>query len=273
MSTVSHKFSHALDHLPINLQTGMDNRFQGRIARGFKFEEIWLLDEDCEKVVEDAWGRIECGDSPMVSVYTKIKHCKAYLHAWGSTRTNPEVAEIKRLKKVLERLNESDQNEATRSEFVAANKQLDDLLLKQEIYWAQCSRLSWLKSRDKNTKFFHSKTSQLHRRNFIQGIKNSEGVWVDKIEDIAEVAVHYFENIFSLGMCDWMDECFNAINHRVSSDMLNVLSSEFSVDEVKMALFQMGPTKAPEPDGRHALFYQKFWHIVGNDVTNVVLGF
>ena len=42
-----------------------------------------------------------CGDSPMVSVDTKIKHCGLDLHAWGSTRTNPEVAEIKRLKKCL----------------------------------------------------------------------------------------------------------------------------------------------------------------------------
>ena len=87
------------------------------------------------------------------------------------------------------------------------------------------------------------------------------------------MAVHYFENIFSSGMCDQMDECLNAVTHRISSDMLNILSSEFSVDEVKMALFQMRPTKAPRPDGMNALFYQKFWHVVGNDVTNVVLDF
>ena len=110
-------------------------------------------------MVEEAWSRVGCGESPMARISTKINHCGADLYAWGLTRTKPEVDEIKRLKKVLGRLHEGDQNEATRAEFMAASKQLDDLLLKQEHYLAQCSHLSWLKSEDKNTKFFHSKAS------------------------------------------------------------------------------------------------------------------
>ena len=70
-----------------------------------------------------------------------------------------------------------------------------------------------------------------------------------------------------------MEECIASVPHKVTDDMREMLSSEYSVEEIKVALFQMGPTKAPGLDGMNALFYQKFWHIVGNDVVAVVLDF
>ena len=70
-----------------------------------------------------------------------------------------------------------------------------------------------------------------------------------------------------------MEECLNAVHIKVTEDMNVVLSSEFTAEEVKVALFQMGPTKAPGPDDMNALFYQKFWHIVGDDVVCAVLDF
>ena len=48
-----------------------------------------------------------------------------------------------------------------------------------------------------------------------------------------------------------------------------MLSSEYSAEEVRTALFQM----APGPDCMNALFYQKYWHVVGNDVIVAVLDF
>ena len=47
--------------------------------------------------------------------------------------------------------------EVSRAEFLGISKALDDLLLKQEVFWAQISRVAWLKHGDKNTKFFSFK--------------------------------------------------------------------------------------------------------------------
>ena len=70
-----------------------------------------------------------------------------------------------------------------------------------------------------------------------------------------------------------MEECLSVMQHKMTSEMQEVLSREYSVEEVKVALFQMGTTKAPGSNGMNALFYYKFWHVVGDDVIATMLDF
>jgi hypothetical protein len=53
--------------------------------------------------------------------------------------------------------------------------------------------------------------------------------------------------------------------------MNDSLLAPFTESEVKEAMFQMFPTKAPGPDGFPAHFFQRYWELCGAEVTTVVL--
>ena len=93
---------------------------------------------------------------------------------------------------------------------------------------------------------------------------------MEEVKDIARVAVDYFDNLFSVSSRQQMEECLSTVLARVTIDMQEMLFGNFTADEIKEAVFQIGLTKAPSPDGTNALFYQKFWRIVGDDVVNAV---
>ncbi|KAH1046991.1 hypothetical protein J1N35_037775 [Gossypium stocksii] len=46
------------------------------------------------------------------------------------------------------------------------------------------------------------------------------------------------------------------------------LENDFTYEEVCVALKDMSPLKAFREDGLGAIFYQRFWHIVGKDVAD-----
>ena len=75
LSTVTHLSPHASDHLFIILQTQnyRKNRLNGK--RSFKFEEAWLLWEDCEDVVKGAWNADGNGVHGLAMIKEKINAC------------------------------------------------------------------------------------------------------------------------------------------------------------------------------------------------------
>ena len=56
--------------------------------------------------------------------------------------------------------------------------EINMLLDRKASMWAQCKKIQWLKDGDKNTRFFHSKTTQRRQRNYIKGLYDEEGQWI-----------------------------------------------------------------------------------------------
>ena len=273
LSMVTHLSTYTSDHIPIILHIKCSGKWQAKGSHGFKFEELWLLWDDCEEVIKAAWEKGNNEATTLGVAKQKITACGVDLLAWGASKTHPNIEEVKRLQKKVKEQNCADYTEGKNAEFLETSKKLDELLHRQEIYWAQRSRIQWLKHGERDTKFFHSKSSHRRKRNYIKRLKDIDNNWVKDIQDITGVATSYFQNMFKAGTCAKMKYCLNAVPYKITIEMHQLLTSDYSAEEIKAALFQMGPMKAPCPNGMNALFYQKFWHIVGDNVIVTVLDF
>ena len=67
-----------------------------------------------------------------------------------------------------------------------------------------------------------------------------------------------------------MENVLTSVDCVVTEEMARSLTCLYTEEEVRTALFQMHPSKSPGPDGMSPFFFQKFWHVVGHDVTAAV---
>src|SRR4051812_49814496 len=102
------------------------------------------------------------------------------------------------------------------------------------------------------------------------GNTKSNGEWITDDTAIQERTVEFFTNLYTEEMAAYTHYNITGRYPRLTSDEVSELSHIVTKDEVYKAFFNMGPLKAPGPDGFHAIFYQKFWNVVGDSVFNFV---
>ena len=263
------------DHMGIVIDTMMGHHVQNnprRRKRLFRFEKKWIREAGCEQVIKDAW-EIQPIGTDMYRVAEKIKQCRINLLQWSQTqvRVTPRLIEAKSKQLAqMEMLPVESYNSADVDEL---RRELKMLREQEETMWRQRSRVSWLADGDKNTKFFHECASQRRRTNTIMGLRDQDNSWWTEPADLERVAVDYFQTLFTSSRPTGVMEVVDEVERVVSAGMNSDLMRPFSAEEVHRALFQMHPSKAPGPDGMFALFFSKFWHIVGSDVSHAMLDF
>jgi hypothetical protein len=107
----------------------------------------------------------------------------------------------------------------------------------------------------------------------IKGLRRADGTKCEDQKGMLSLAHEFYVNLFSSEQCSLLNEVLNAIPRKVDDEMNEALAREYTNEEIKYALFQMGPTKAPGPDGFPAIFYQRHWDLLEQDLCSAVRGF
>lgn len=135
---------------------------------------------------------------------------------------------------------------------------------RKEMYWAQNSKISWLKDGDRNTKFFHIIASNKRRKNSIASIEVN-GVCNDDIEKIKKEASNFFKNIFKEEYHN--RPTFDGLEFKaLSPEQAASLILPFLNDEIDNAISSCDSDKASGPDGFNFKFVKKAWGTIKHDI-------
>ncbi|KAH1122281.1 hypothetical protein J1N35_005441 [Gossypium stocksii] len=121
---------------------------------------------------------------------------------------------------------------------------LGHLYAKGESYWAQRSRIRWLKEHNRSTHFFHVWATSRLKKNKIEGLEDSNGIWMRDTYNIYRVAWDYFHNLFKPEASNHDDNYLNYIQRCVIQNVNNMLTRKIMDDEILEAFNQMDPCKA-----------------------------
>ncbi|XP_021751074.1 uncharacterized protein LOC110716746 [Chenopodium quinoa] len=117
-SFVTHLTKRRSDHLPILLCIKEDLHMpkkKKKKKKMYRFEEMWLRDENCERIVSDAWDR--GGD-----LCSKIAFTSSNLSAWSRDKFRDFVKELQACRGQMEHLMGEPQTE----EIIAQMRAIDD---------------------------------------------------------------------------------------------------------------------------------------------------
>ncbi|GMI64491.1 hypothetical protein HRI_000118400 [Hibiscus trionum] len=252
-----HAFS---DHCPLLLNTSSVQPGSNR-THHFRFEAAWLTEESCESEFQNLWHS-SSGNLP-----DKLREVGRGLEEWFRKITKEKKIPVHVLKQRLQDLNDLQPTDEILEEIletkIAINLEAD----REELYWEQRARSNWLKNGDRNTKLFHSFASSHRRKNRISCLRNDDNENITSDRGIQDVAYKFFKSLFTSQGCDDPKQILDGIIPSITQEMNVVLMEKFTKDDVLEAVRSMGPLKAAGDDGLGVIFYQRFWHILGDEVA------
>jgi hypothetical protein len=270
ITNVIHHTSPQSDHkaLLVKVRSGSETLHQHRI---FRYQIMWEREETLSSVVEKEWQRKNPG-SDLGALAERLQVVTKDLKAWS--RSNFWQI-TKQLEELCDEVVSLERDDPIRNwdTILTTKKKLDELLYREEMMWLQPSRVNLLKDGDRNTKYFHQRARWRARKNRIKKLKKQDGNWMSDQEEMQNMATDYFANLFMEDASVNPQGVVNLFSLIITKEMNYGLIKPYSAEEISDTLFQIGPLKAPGPDGFPAHFFQRSWPVMKEDIIRATQEF
>ncbi|GKV15257.1 hypothetical protein SLEP1_g26053 [Rubroshorea leprosula] len=242
-------------------QTG--GRFMSRIDRVLLSEE-WLSRE----LIRKAWEQANIQGWAGFQLKEKLKITKEALKKWSKSFV-PEIdSRIKEATAQIEQLDLKGESEQLSDEEIERRRQallaLWNNIRYKENMLQQKSGKAWLSNGDANTKFFHSCVKGRWKRNEMNSIQ-IKGTQYTEARRMKEEIASFFQNMFAEEQ--WKRPTLEGVNFkRIYAEENSSLTTPFTEEEIKTAIWDCESSKAPGPDGFNFKFIKSEWETIKRDV-------
>jgi len=156
---------------------------------------MWEREASLEEVVRSSL--VDTGPkSDLGSVASALRGLMGSLQSWSKEKFGSVRRKLEELRRQLSDL-QCKLDDASRKQAKDVANEMNEMLYREEMMWLQCSRISWLKEGDKNTKFFHQKAVWRSRKNRIRRLKAANGQWCDDPRQMAAMATDFFSSLYT----------------------------------------------------------------------------
>jgi len=230
------------------------------------------MEKGFSKMVEDRWVSYVTQGSALQKMKVKLKCLKGDLKIWnrdvyGNLHKTKEgiLKEIEVLdcKDCVEDL--MDPDKLRRYDLVGklllTDKKIDSLI-------CQKARACWFKNGDSCTKFYNSSLRWRRLRNEVKGVEVG-GQWCEEPSTVRSEAKRFFDNRFKATQ-DFGVRLDGVEFEKITPDDNKGLIVEFTVEEIREAVWHCEGSKSPGPDGFNLNFVKKCWEFIKEDVVEAM---
>ncbi|KAL6464153.1 hypothetical protein MHYP_G00264700 [Metynnis hypsauchen] len=133
------------------------------------------------------------------------------------------------------------------------------------------ARFQLLREMDAPSSFFFNLEKQYNESKQIYALYMSDGRLSSDVREIQDRTVEFYSDLYKAEKCD--NDCVDTLLAdlpKLALDNKDMLDLPLTLEELKTAVFQMSPGRAPGIDGLPVEFYKTFWDHIGQDLLSVL---
>ncbi|KAJ0805638.1 putative RNA-directed DNA polymerase [Helianthus annuus] len=226
-------------------------------------------------MIKKEMENIEVQGCPDVRLSLKLSRLRQIISDWKKQTLGKENEEEVTLRQELESyeklLDERDLLEYEVWILDETKKRLRELEELKYLDLKQRARNNWATFGDENSKFFHGVINKRRVRNNIPGLLVN-GEWVHKPTEVKKEVYGFFRSKFVETMKSRPSLKISDLTYLNESEAL-MLVEQFTMKEIKEAVFECGDDKAPGPDGFNFRFIKHFWKEFEGDFYSLMQHF